>query len=137
MRIAIPLAIVLIIASQFSFAQGISGTWHGFQTALKKGDNTEYRITVDLQVKDENVTGTMQLKSPAKGVITSSLTGKVEGNLIYLNESGILTEGVSTTDAKLCRYVLKIGKNSLHGKGRSSFKGYDHLRVTLQRGEVY
>lgn len=137
MRIAIPLAIVLIIASQFSFAQGISGTWHGFQTSLKASDKTEYRITLDLKVKEENVTGTMQLKSPAKGVITSSLTGKVEGNLIYLKESGILTEGVSTADAKLCSYVLKIGKNSLRGKGRSSLKAFDHLRVSLQRGEVY
>lgn len=137
MRIAMPLAIILIIASKFSFAQDVSGTWHGFQTALKKGDNTEYRITVDLKVKNENVTGTMQLKSADKGVITSSLTGRVDGNLVYLNESKILTEGVTTADARLCKYVLKIGKNSLRGKGRSSFKGYDHLRVTLQRGEMY
>jgi hypothetical protein len=137
MRIAIPLAILLIAASQLSFAQNISGTWHGFQTSLKKGDNTEYRITVDLQVNNENVTGTMQLKSPAKGVITSSLSGKVEGNLVYLKENEILTQGVSTKDAKLCSYVLKIERNSLRGKGRSSFKAFDHLRLTLQRGEVY
>lgn len=137
MRIAISLAIILTIASQFSFAQNVSGIWHGFQTSLKKGDNTEYRVTLDLKMKDENVSGTMQLKSADKGVITSSLTGRVEGNFVYLNESGILTQGVSTADARLCKYVLKIGKNSLRGKGRSSFKGYDHLRVTLQRGEVY
>ncbi|MGB8191861.1 MAG: hypothetical protein WCF67_08085 [Chitinophagaceae bacterium] len=137
MRTSLFLSCFLLLAS-FSFAQNISGIWHGFQVYRDKGEYKEYRITVDLKMSDDSVKGTMQLKSPLKGMITSSLSGTIDkkGNL-FLKEDGILTEGVTAEDAKLCSYVLKVKENSLNGKGRSKFKGYDHLKVRLQRKETY
>ena len=123
-----------------SYAQNISGTWYGFQVSRDNGQVSEYRITVEItMVGSESFTGIMQLKSPLKGVITSSFTGAIDktDNLIYLREDTILTEGVQLTDASLCNYVLKLKKNVLKGKGRSMRKGYDHLTLHLERKESY
>ena len=123
-----------------SQAQNISGTWYGFQVSRDNGQVSEYRIIIEItMVGSESFTGTMQLKSPIKGVITSSFTGAIDktDNLIYLREDTILTEGVQATDASLCNYVLKLKKNVLKGKGRSTRKGYDHLTLHLERKETY
>ena len=120
--------------------RGLSGTWYGFQVSRDNGQKNEYRITVEItMVGAENFTGTMQLKSPQKGVITSSFSGAIDktDNLIYLREDKILTDGVEPTDASLCNYVLKLKKNVLKGKGRSMRKGYDHLTLHLERRESY
>ncbi|HEY0676779.1 MAG TPA: hypothetical protein VGD17_00785 [Chitinophagaceae bacterium] len=139
MRIHLPISFLLIVTCNFSFAQDLTGTWHGFQISRDKGHYQEYRITVDLKLVDDNVSGTMQLKSPLKGVITTTFTGKLDKkeNLLYLKEDEIITEGVGAKDATLCSYILSVGKNSLKGKGRSRFKGYDHLTLRLQRGANY
>lgn len=137
MQTRLPLSVLFLLIVTTVSAQQLSGTWHGFQVSRDKGHYSEYRITMDLNVTDKSVTGTMQLKSPQKGVITSSLSGKVDlkENLIYLKEDEIVSEGITPRDASLCTYVLKIGRNSLRGKGRSSQKGYDHLTLRLQRGD--
>lgn len=140
MRIAILLCSLLLITTAAAFAQDVTGTWHGFQISRNKGKLQEYRVTLDFKVdQDNDVTGTMQLKSPLKGTITSSFTGEFDkkNNLIYLQEDEILTKGVTTNDARLCSYVLKVGKNSLKGTGRSSGKQYDHLELRLQKGNAY
>ena len=138
MRIAI-LLISLLTVTAASFAQDVAGTWHGFQISRDKGKYNEYRITMDLKILDDNVTGTMQLKSPLKGVITSSFSGTYDKkqNMIFLVEDTILTEGINSTDATLCRYTLKVGKDSLKGTGRSRRKGYDNLELRLRRGDIY
>jgi len=138
MRIAI-LLISLLITSAASLAQDIAGTWHGFQISRDKGKYSEYRVTMDFKILDDNVTGTMQVKSPLKGTITSSFSGTYDKkeNMVYLVEDKILTEGIQVSDAALCRYTLKIGKNSLKGTGRSRRKGYDNLELRLQRATVY
>jgi hypothetical protein len=139
MRIAILLISLLIATTASSYAQDVAGTWHGFQISRDKGKVNEYRITMDFKVSDDNVTGTMQVKSPLKGIITSSFSGTYDKkqNMVYLKEEAILTQGVSVDDARLCRYTLKVGKNSLKGTGRSRTKGYDNLELRLQRGNVY
>jgi hypothetical protein len=139
MRKRLPLLLLFIIAGLTAYSQDISGTWHGFQVSRDKG-RQEYRVTVDLKLTgQEDVTGTMQLKSPQKGVITSSFSGKLDKKegLIYLQEDSIITEGIGAKDASLCSFVLKVRKNSLKGKGRSSQKGYDHLELRLERKDVY
>ena len=131
---------ILLAVVYCSQAQNISGTWYGFQVSRDNGQVSEYRITIEItMVGSESFTGTMQLKSPQKGVITSSFTGAIDktDNLIYLREDSILTEGVQSTDASLCNYVLKLKKNVLKGKGRSMRKGYDHLTLHLERKEAY
>lgn len=129
----------MLLLTSYSFSQNISGTWHGFQVYRDKGEYKEYRIMLDLKMTDaQHVTGTLQLKSPQKGMITSSLSGGFDdqGNLI-LKEDTILTEGITADDAKLCSYVLKVRKNSIKGKGRSRSKGYDHLELRLQRQDLH
>ena len=131
---------LLLFAVYWGRAQNISGTWYGFQVSRDNGQVTEYRITVEINmVGTESFTGTMQLKSPLKGLITSSFSGAIDktDNLIYLREEKILTDGVQPTDASLCNYVLKLKKNVLKGKGRSMRKGYDHLTLHLERKEHY
>ena len=131
---------LLLVAVYYVQAQGLSGTWYGFQVSRDNGQKNEYRITVEITMTGtENFTGTMQLKSPQKGVITSSFSGAIDktDNLIYLREDKILTDGVEPTDASLCNYVLKLKKNVLKGKGRSMRKGYDHLSLHLERRENY
>ena len=131
---------LLLLAVYWGQAQNISGTWYGFQVSRDNGQVTEYRITVEItMVGVESFTGTMQLKSPQKGVITSSFSGAIDktDNLIYLREDSILTDGVQLTDASLCNYILKFKKNVLKGKGRSTRKGYDHLTLHLARKENY
>ena len=139
MLLRLPLCILLIAASHCCFAQDITGTWHGFQVSRDNGQYKEYRVTIDFKVTDDNVTGTMHLKSPLKGIITSSFSGKLDKkeSTVYLREDGIITEGIEAKDARLCSYELKVRKNMLKGKGRSRFKGYDHLTLRLQRGEKY
>ena len=138
MRIAILLC-GLMIAATCCFAQEVAGTWYGFQISRDKGKYSEYRVTMDFKIADDYVTGTMQLKSATKGIITSSFSGTYDKreNMIYVKEDTILTEGLSATDASLCRYSLKVGKNSLIGKGRSRAKGYDHLELRLRREDNY
>lgn len=139
MRIAILLISLLTVTAASSFAQDVAGTWHGFQISRDKGKYNEYRVTMDFKVLDDNVTGTMQVKSPLKGVITSTFSGTYDKkqNMMFLVEDTILTEGVNANDATLCRYTLKIGKNSLKGTGRSRRKGYDNLELRLHRGDIY
>lgn len=140
MRIAIVLCSLMLLTTISALSQDFSGTWHGFQTSRDKGKVNEYRVTLDLSIKNDNdITGTMQLKSPQKGVITSSISGRFErkDNLIYLKENEILTEGITAEDAKLCSYIIKVSKNSLKGTGRSRSKGYDHLKLSLKRRSDY
>lgn len=140
MRIAILLCSLFLLTAVTTLAQDVTGTWHGFQISRDKGKYHEYRVTLDFKVNQDNdVTGTMQLKSPAKGVITSSFTGTYNEreSVIYLTEDKILTEGVTTNDAQLCKYVLRVGKNTLKGTGRARSKGYDYLELRLQRENVY
>lgn len=129
-----------LVAAYSIQAQDISGTWYGFQVSRDNGQYKEYRITLEItMVGEESFTGTMQLKSPQKGVITSTFTGTVDktDNLIYLRENKIITEGIQPSDATLCNYVLKLRRNILKGKGRSMRKGYDHLKLHLERKEHY
>jgi len=131
---------LLLLAAYTGRSQDLSGTWHGFQVSRENGQYKEYRITIEIKMSDGNgFTGTMQLKSPAKGVITSTFTGKIDKaeNAIYLREDKIVTEGLTTKDASLCNYVLKFRGNMLKGKGRSMRKGYDHLTLHLERNERY
>jgi hypothetical protein len=140
MRIAILLCSLLCLTTAAAFAQDVTGTWHGFQISRHEGKLHEYRVTLDFKVNQDNdVTGTMQLKSPLKGLITSSFTGEFDkkNNLIYLKENEILTKGITPNDARLCEYVLKVGNNSLKGTGRSNGKQYDHLELRLERGNNY
>lgn len=136
------LSVLLLLISVYgSQAQNISGTWYGFQVSRDNGQKNEYRITMEITMTGvENFTGTLQVKSPQKGVITSTFSGAIDktDNLIYLREDKIVTEGVTPTDASLCNYVLKLGKNNvLKGRGRSMRKGYDHLTLHLQRKKSY
>jgi hypothetical protein len=139
MRLQLFLCSLFLFAGYVSFGQNITGTWHGFQVNRDKGQYKEYRVTVDFKMLDDNVTGTMQVKSPQKGVITSSFTGTYDkkDNLLYLNENEIITEGITSEDARLCSFILKVKKNMLKGKGRSRAKGYDHLMLRLERKEAY
>lgn len=133
------LLLVLLIAGATGYSQNISGTWHGFQVSMEKG-RPEYRVMLDITlVDDDDVTGTMQLKSSQKGTIISSFTGKIDrrDGLLYLHEDSILTEGITPRDASLCSFVLKMKGNSLVGNGRSSQKGFDHLKLRLQRRGRY
>jgi hypothetical protein len=69
---------LLLIAGGIS-AQEIKGTWYGFQTSKTNGQFKEYRIVVDINaVNGDSVTGTMSLKAPEKGTITSSFTGNFD-----------------------------------------------------------
>jgi hypothetical protein len=140
MRIAIIFCSLFLLTAVTGFAQDVTGTWHGFQISRDNGKYHEYRVTFDFKVNQDNdVTGTMQLKSPVKGVITSSFSGHFERreNAIYVREDGILTEGITSKDANLCNYMFKVGKKILKGTGRSVKKGYDHLELRLQRENVY
>jgi len=128
--------IFLLLASHCSFAQNIAGTWHGFQVSRGNGQHNEYRVILDLKVTaDQKISGTMQLKSPLKGTVTSSFTGIInkKDNTLRLTEDKILTEGITAKDATLCSYILKLRRNVLKGNGRSRAKGFDHLKLHLQR----
>jgi hypothetical protein len=130
---------LLIIASSLS-AQEISGTWYGFQTSKTKGQFKEYRITVDItSVNGDSVAGTMSLKAPDKGTITSSFTGNFDSKkkMLYLRESGVLTNGLNEKDVSLCEYSLKIEDKVIRGKGHAQNKGYDYLDIYLQRSPNY
>jgi len=130
---------LLIIASSLS-AQEISGTWYGFQTSKTKGQFKEYRITVDItSVNGDSVAGTMSLKAPDKGTITSSFTGNFDSKkkMLYLRESGVLTNGLNEKDVSLCEYSLKIEDKVIRGKGHAQNKGYDYLDIYLQRNPNY
>jgi hypothetical protein len=130
---------LLIIVSSLS-AQEISGTWYGFQTSKTKGQFKEYRITVDItSVNGDSVAGTMSLKAPDKGTITSSFTGNFDSKkkMLYLRESGVLTNGLNEKDVSLCEYSLKIEDKVIRGKGHAQNKGYDYLDIYLQRSPNY
>jgi hypothetical protein len=130
----------LLIAAGSLTAQEISGTWYGFQTSKTKGQFKEYRIVVDItSVNGDSVTGTMSLKAPDKGTITSSFTGNFDSKkkMLYLKESGVLTDGLSEKDVSLCEYSLKLDEKVFRGKGHAQNKGYDYLDIYLQRNPSY
>ena len=130
---------LLFIASS-AFAQEINGTWYGFQTSRAKGQMKEYRIVVEINsVNGDSVSGTMSLKAPEKGTITSSFTGNFDSKkkMLYLKEMQVLTNGLNEKDVSLCDYSLKIDDNVLRGKGHAQNKGYDYLDIYLQRNPNY
>ena len=130
---------ILIAASSVS-AQEIKGTWYGFQTSKTKGQFKEYRIVVDISsISGDSVTGTMSLKAPEKGTITSSFSGNFDSKkkMLYLRELQILTNGLNERDVSLCEYSLKIDDNVIRGKGHAQNKGYDYLEIYLQRNPNY
>jgi hypothetical protein len=121
-------------------AQEISGTWYGFQTSKTKGQFKEYRIVLDItSIVGDSVTGTMSLKAPEKGTITSSFTGNYDSKkkTLFLKELGVLTNGVSEKDVSLCEYALKLEDKIIRGKGHALNKGYDYLDIYLQRNPNY
>lgn len=130
---------LLLIAGGIS-AQEIKGTWYGFQTSKTNGQFKEYRIVVDINaVNGDSVTGTMSLKAPEKGTITSSFTGNFDSKkkILYLRESQVLTNGLNEKDVSLCEYSLKIDDKVIRGKGHAQNKGYDYLDIYLQRNPNY
>jgi len=130
---------LLLIAGSVS-AQEFSGTWYGFQTSRLKGQMKEYRIVVEINsVNGDSVSGTMSLKAPEKGTITSSFTGNFDSKkkMLYLKEMQVLTNGLNEKDVSLCDYSLKIDENVLRGKGHAQNKGYDYLDIYLQRNPNY
>ena len=129
----------LFVVSSAS-AQDITGTWYGFQTSRLKGQFKEYRIVVDIStVNGDSITGTMSLKAPEKGTITSSFTGNFDSKkkTLYLKEQEVLTNGLTEKDFSLCEYSLKIEDKVIRGKGRAQNKGYDYLDIYLQRNPNY
>jgi hypothetical protein len=133
------LPVLFLLCAHACLSQNLSGTWRGFQVSRDNGQYNEYRVTLNVDEKGGNISGTMQLKSPLKGTITSTFTGHIDKkeNLLYLEEKSILTEGITNQDAQLCSYVLKVRRNSLKGSGRSRAKGFDHLRLHLERKGDY
>jgi hypothetical protein len=130
---------LLVIGSSIS-AQEINGTWYGFQTSRAKGQMKEYRITVEINsVNGDSITGTMTLKAPEKGTITSSFTGNFDPKkkTINLKEMQLLTGGLNEKDVSLCDYSLKLDENVIRGKGHAQNKGYDYLDIYLQRNPNY
>jgi len=130
---------LLIIGSTTS-AQEINGTWYGFQTSRTKGQMREYRIVVEISsVNGDSITGTMTLKAPEKGSITTSFTGNFDPKkkTINLKEMQLLTEGLNEKDVSLCDYSLKLDENVIRGKGHAQNKGYDYLDIYLQRNPNY
>ena len=129
----------LLLAGSIS-AQEINGTWYGFQTSRHKGQVKEYRIVVDITIiHADSVSGTMSLKAPEKGTITSSFTGNYDSKkkMIYLREQDVLTDGLTEKDFSLCEYALRIEDKVIRGKGHAQNKGYDYLEIYLQRNPVY
>jgi hypothetical protein len=130
----------LLMAAGSTSAQEISGTWYGFQTSRAKGQMKEYRIVVEISsVIGDSVSGTMSLKAPEKGTITSSFTGNFDSKKKTLNlkEMQVLTNGLSEKDVSLCDYSLKLEENVIRGKGHAQNKGYDYLDIYLQRNPNY
>jgi len=130
---------LLLIAGCLT-AQQISGTWYGFQTSKTKGQFKEYRIVVEISaVNGDSVTGTMSLKAPDKGTITSSFSGNFDSKkkMLYLKELEVLTNGLNEKDFSLCEYALKIDDKVIRGRGHAQNKGYDYLDIYLQRSPNY
>ena len=130
----------LLIAASSLTAQEVSGTWYGFQTSKSKGQFKEYRIVVDItSVNGDSVTGTMSLKAPEKGTITTSFAGSFDSKkkMLYLKELEVLTNGLSEKDFSLCEYSLKLDDKIIRGKGHAQNKGYDYLDIYLQRNPNY
>jgi len=130
----------LILAASSTSAQEITGTWYGFQTSRAKGQMKEYRITVEINsVTGDTVSGTMSLKAPEKGTITSSFTGNFDSKKKTLNlkELQVLTNGLTDKDVSLCDYSLKIDDNVIRGKGHAQNKGFDYLEIYLHRNPNY
>jgi len=130
----------LVMMTGSLIAQEISGTWYGFQTSKTKGQFKEYRIVVDISsINGDSVTGTMSLKAPDKGTITSSFTGNYDSKkkMLYLKELGVLTNGLNEKDVSLCEYSLKLEEKVIRGKGHAQNKGYDYLNIYLQRNPNY
>ena len=130
----------LVLVSSSVSAQEITGTWYGFQSSRTSGQLKEYRITVDIStVSGDSVKGTMSLKAPEKGTITSSFTGNYDSRkkMIYLREQDVLTDGLTEKDFSLCEYALRIEDKVIRGKGHAQNKGYDYLEIYLQRNPVY
>lgn len=130
----------LLMAAGSLTAQEISGTWYGFQTSKNKGQFKEYRIVVDITaVNGDSISGTMSLKAPDKGTITSSFTGNYNAKkkTIYLKESGVLTNGLNERDVSLCEYALKLEDKVIRGRGHAQNKGFEHLDIYLQRNPNY
>ena len=130
----------LLLVAGCLTAQQISGTWYGFQTSKTKGQFKEYRIVVEISaVNGDSVTGTMSLKAPDKGTITSSFSGNFDSKkkMLYLKESEVLTNGLNEKDFSLCEYALKIDDKVIRGRGHAQNKGYDYLDIYLQRNPNY
>jgi hypothetical protein len=130
----------LVLVSSSVSAQEITGTWYGFQSSRTSGQLKEYRITVDIStISGDSVKGTMSLKAPEKGTITSSFTGNFDPKkkMLYLKEMQVLTDGLTEKDFSLCDYSLKIDDNVIRGKGHAQNKGYDYLDIYLQRSPNY
>ena len=130
----------LVIAAGSLTAQEISGTWYGFQTSKAKGQFKEYRIVVDItSVTGDSVSGTMSLKAPDKGTITSNFTGNYNSKkkMLFLKELGVLTNGLNEKDVSLCEYSLKLEDKIIRGRGHAQNKGYDYLDIYLQRNPNY
>ena len=130
---------LLMVAGSLT-AQEISGTWYGFQTSKTKGQFKEYRIVLDINaMTGDSVSGTMSLKAPDKGTITSSFTGNYDAKkkMLYLKELGVLTNGLSEKDVSLCEYSLKFEDKVIRGRGHAQNKGYDYLDIYLQRNPNY
>jgi hypothetical protein len=130
----------LLLVAGCLTAQQISGTWYGFQTSKTKGQFKEYRIVVEISaVNGDSVTGTMSLKAPDKGTITSSFSGNFDSKkkMLYLKELEVLTNGLNEKDFSLCEYALKIDDKVIRGRGHAQNKGYDYLDIYLQRNPNY
>ena len=130
----------LLLVAGCLTAQQISGTWYGFQTSKTKGQFKEYRIVVEISaVNGDSVTGTMSLKAPDKGTITSSFSGNFDSKkkMLYLKELEVLTDGLNEKDFSLCEYSLKIDDKVIRGRGHAQNKGYDYLDIYLQRNPNY
>ena len=100
----------------------------------------EYRITVEINsISGDSVSGTMSLKAPEKGTITSSFSGNFDSKKKTLNlkELQVLTNGLNEKDVSLCDYSLKIEDNVIRGKGHAQNKGFDYLEIYLQRNPNY
>jgi hypothetical protein len=140
MQKTFPWLLCLLLATSAASAQEITGTWYGFQTSRAKGQMKEYRITVEINsLTGDSVSGTMSLKAPEKGTITSSFSGNFDSKkkTLYLKELQVLTNGLGEKDVSLCDYSLKIEENVIRGKGHAQNKGFDYLDIYLQRNPNY